>query len=165
MADLAVEFAALARALTEAGETGLKRELYKGINDAARSVADQVKSAANLEEHLPDPYAPVLQASLKVTTSKRATGEEPGVDLVASGPTPRGNRGRQVQRLNRGIIGHPVFGRRSRVNARKWADWVYQEGGMSPGFFDDPLSRAGPDLRQQIAEAFRRVRDQIYAAR
>ena len=164
MADAAVEFQALANALREAGETGLKRELYAAIRDAAVPLAARIESLANLEEHMPDPYVPVLLTNLRVTTRNRATGTEPGVTLVASAPTPRGNRGRQVIRLNQGIIGHPVFGRRSRVNARRWASWEYQEGGMRAGFVDGPVSRAGPAVRDQIAAAVRRVRDQIYTA-
>ena len=163
MADAAVEFEALARALTEAGESGLKRELYKAISDAARPLAEEITSTANLEDHLPDRYVPVLQGDLRVTARKRIGGEA-GVTLIGSAPTLRGNRGRQVQRLNRGVIGHPVFGKRSRVNARRWAAWVYQTDGMRAGFFDGPVSRAGPEVRRQIEAAIRRVRDKIYAA-
>ena len=162
MADAAVEFLALAEALTEAGETGLKRELYKAISDAAGPLADEIQGVVNLEDHMPDPYVPALQSNLKVITRKRS---DEGVALIASAPTVRRSRGRQVIRLNRGIIGHPVFGRRSKVNARRWASWVYQEAGMRAGFFDDPVSRAGPQVREAIVEALARVRDQIYAAR
>ena len=161
MADLAVEFEALARALTEAGETGLKRELYQALNDAAKPLGDEIQGTPNLDDHMPDAYVPSLARDLRVTTRKRA---DVGVTLVASAPTFRGSRGRQVIRLNQGIIGHPVFGRRSKVNARRWASWEYQTGGMRAGFFDDPVSRAGPQVREQVAAAVRRVRDKIYAA-
>lgn len=153
---------ALSRALTDAGETGLKRELYQALSDAAEPLVKEIGSTVNLEAHMPDPYVPALLENLLVTTRKRSG---TGATLIAQAPTPRGNRGRAVVRLNRGVIGHPVFGRRSRTNPRKWASWEYQEGGIRAGFFDDPVDRAGPEVRRQIEAALARVRDKIYAAR
>ena len=61
-----------------------------------------------------------------------------------------------MRRLNAGRISHPLFGDREH--------WYAQAGGMVPGFFDDPVSRAGPGLRTEVEAAVRRVRDKIYAA-
>ena len=40
---------------------------------------------------------------------------------MVSAPTLRGGRGRSVRRLERGYLGHPVYGMRSRANPRLWA--------------------------------------------
>lgn len=160
MADLsgaAREFADLAKNLRYIGEEGLRKELYDAIDEASQVLAEEIQSLPNLEEHLPDPYAPILQGSLKVSTHKRTGGSDVGVTVVTSAPTVRRSRGRQVIRLNQGIIGHPVFGRRSKVNARRWAAWVYQTGGMRAGFVDDPAEHAGPKVRDAIIAAIKRI--------
>lgn len=151
------EFADLAKNLRYVGEEGLRKELYRAADEATQQLAREIQDPVNLEEHLPDPYAPVLQSSLRVSTHKRTGGSDAGVTAVISAPTARGNRGRQVIRLNRGIIGHPVFGRRSKVNARRWASWEYQTGGMRAGFVDDPVERAGPRVREAIVAAIKRI--------
>lgn len=162
MADAAVEFAALARALKDAGETGLKRELYAAISDAARPLAADIRNVTHLRAYMPDRYADVLAADLKVSTYKRTTGEEPGVTLVGRAPT-LGRGGRKVRQRDLGFLVHPVFPTGPR---RTWR-WVSPEQGrkgIKPGFFSDPVAKAGPQVREQIVAALRRVIDKIYAA-
>jgi hypothetical protein len=161
VADAAVEFAALARALKEAGETGLRKELYDGINEAAKPVVDQIKALPHLRDYMPDRYADVFAGDLKVTTSKR-TGTEPGVTLLGRAPT-LGRGGRKIAQRNAGVITHPEFAQAG-TPRRSWR-WRTQTAGMRPGFFDDPVERAGPEVRRQIEAALRRVIDRIYAAR
>jgi hypothetical protein len=154
----AQEFRDLAIVLQQVGLDGLRRELYKAVSDAAGPLADRVKDPSHLQEYMPNRYADVLAASLKVTTSKR-TGTDPGVFIVARAPT-GGRGGRRVRQRNEGILGHPVFGRRMKLNPRMWAGWVYQSKGMHPGFFDDPLERGAPLVREQILAAMRRVAEE-----
>src|SRR5215831_14050193 len=109
--DAAAEFAALSYALREAGERGLKRELDKALNDDAAPVAKIIGNVDHLKDFMPDRYAGVLAPDLRVRVSKRSTGDEPGVAIVASAPTaggPPSSRGRAVRRLNRGLLGHPL---------------------------------------------------------
>lgn len=155
MADAAVEFLALASALKEAGETGLRNELYKAISDAAQPLVRDIGNVTHLRADMPDRYADVLAKDLKVSVYRRTAGEEPGATLVGRAPT-FGRGGRKVAQRNRGLITHPLFGNRKR--------WYEQTGGMRPGFFDDPVERSGPEVRNQIEAAVRRVRDKIYAA-
>jgi hypothetical protein len=136
----AADFAALSRRLKDAGERGLKRELYKAINDAAKPLAREIGRDEHLKPYMPDRYAAVLASDLAVTVSRLA-GRNPGVRLIAKGRA----RGRKVQQLNAGIIEHPVFGDRTR--------WRRQLRGMKPGFFTDPAKASAPDVRDAIVAA------------
>jgi hypothetical protein len=160
VADAAVEFEALARALREAGEKGLAQELRKGINEAARPLPDEIR--ASLIPHMPDTYAATLNHDLRITISQRPSGTSPGVSVVAkaSGSVPtvsRRNTGRKLKRLDTGLLSHPVFGDR-----KVWRTQGPEGGGMRPGWFSDPVNKARPRVRQQIEDAVRRVRDKIY---
>lgn len=159
----ALEFQELARALREAGETGLRRELYQAVNEAAKPFAATVRSVEHLRPYMPDRYAEILAEDLAVTILKR-TGTAPGVSLRAKGR----RRSRHVARLNEGILTHPVFGTEEQEaravmaglgHGRGWT-WVSQD--IRPRFFDDPAQDLGPEARRQIEAAVQRITDRIY---
>ena len=135
------DFAALSRRLKEAGETGLARALRKALKDAAAPITTEISDAGHLKPYMPDRYAAVLAADIKVTTTQRGSIRSPGVRIEASGRA----RKRKVAKLNDGIITHPVFGDRE--------DWKIQLRGMKSGFFDDPCEKSGPQVRDQILKA------------
>jgi hypothetical protein len=153
-------FQILAQHLKETGEGGLRRDLNKAIRDAAKPAADLVGNTSHLKEYMPNRYAGVLARDLEVTTSARAGGTSPGITIRARAPTVGGS-GRRVKRLDAGVLGHPVFGRRSKTNPRRWANWVYQEDGMAPRFFEDQLERAAPQVPDGILQAMRDNTDKI----
>lgn len=157
MADAATEFEALARALKDAGEKDLARELRKAINDAGQGLAKQVGNEEHLKPYMPNRYAEILAEDLTVTISQRL-GTAPGVTLRAKGR----QRNRHVARLNQGILAHPVYGRPDRTR-RQWA-WVNDQP-IRPRFFDDPVAASGPEVRRQIEAALHRIKAKIYAAR
>src|SRR6185437_2436475 len=97
----AADFAALSRRLKEAGETGLRRELYRNISKAAGPLADEISSAAHLRPYMPDRYAETLAADLRVSVSRR-TGNDPGVSIRAKGRA----HSRKLQQLDDGSITH-----------------------------------------------------------
>ena len=148
MAGAAREFADLAKNLREVGETGLRRELFQAIDDAAEPVADLIGSTVNLEEHLPSGYVAAFSASLQVTTHKTTAGQDPGVTVLVRAPT-LGRGGRKVRQRNAGVITHPVFGNRER--------WETQTRGMSAGFVDGPAQKLGPDVQRKVLEAVHRI--------
>jgi hypothetical protein len=154
--DGARQFGDLAVVLKQVGQDGLRRELYKAISDAAKPVADEIKSTVHLDPYLPDRYAGVLSESLRVTTYKQA-GPNPGVTIHATAPTVNpGSRGRQIRSLNdAGILRHPVFADRT-APRRTWR-WKDQTRGVRPGFFTDPCVAAAPQMRDAIAAAVNRV--------
>lgn len=144
----AEEFAALARRLREAGQTGLRRELYKAVSDAVKPLGTEIRSTDHLIPYVPHRYAPVLGGDLSVTTTKR-TGRDPGVTIRARGRVHR----RKVVLLNEGVIQHPLFGDRKR--------WITQTRGMQPGFFNDPVNASAPRIKAAILAAMDDVARQI----
>jgi hypothetical protein len=138
----AADFAALSRRLKDAGETGLRRSLYKAIGDAAKPLAEKIGSDEHLRSYMPSRYAGVLSGDMSVKIS-RLTGRNPGVNIRAKGRV----RDRHVARLNAGILMHPLFGDRERWYAQMLGK------GMRPGFFDDPARESAPDVRKAILAA------------
>jgi hypothetical protein len=145
LADGAAQFAALSRGLKEAGETGLRRELYKAISDAGKPIARKITSRPHLNEYMPDRYAAVLADDLACTVAK-LTGRDPGITLRARSQS----RKRKVQWLDDGFINHPVYARGDR-SEWNWAN--AQTGGMRPGFFTDPAEDSAPEVRSAILTA------------
>lgn len=135
------EFAALAQRLKDAGETGLRRRLYKAISDAADPLAKELKSAEHLKPYMPDRYAAVLAADLNVTVYKRA-GASPRIQVVAESYRPRN---RKVIQINQGILRHPLFGNREH--------WYPQLKAMKEGFFTDAVKEHGQQIRDGIGQA------------
>jgi hypothetical protein len=133
---------------------GLQRELYRAISDAAKPVADQIVDPAWLFPFMPDRYAEELAPDLRVTTLKRG-GQKASVSLRLRGKT----RDRQVQRLNAGLLRHPVFARRG-TPRRTW-HWKTQTGGMRSGFFTDAVRAQAPDIRAKVQQAVHEVGKKI----
>jgi hypothetical protein len=153
LASGAEDFAALARRLRDAGEKTLKAELYKKINDAAKPIARKITDAEHLRAYLPDRYAEVLAADLRLTVSK-LTGQTPGVSIRARGREKK----RKVQLLDKGLINHPVYAQGDRA---RWNWENGQTGGMRAGFFSDPCQDAVPEVRAKILEAMADVERKI----
>ncbi len=132
----------LSARLRAAGTEGreLRRELYKAVNEAAKPLAEEIRGYDHLAPYMPNRYAAVLAADVRVTASK-STGRNPGVSIKARGRRHR----RKVIRLNDGILTHPVFGDREK--------WVDQTRGVRPGFFTDPAERAAPGIRDKVLDA------------
>lgn len=145
----------LSRELRLAGNEGkgLRRELFRAITVASRPLAKEIKDPAHLRSYMPNRYADVLAADLSVTTSK-STGRNPGVAIKAKGR----KRKRKVQLLDSGLINHPVYARGDRAT---WNWENGQAGGMRAGFFDDPATRAAPEIRRQVLDAMHAVGKKI----
>jgi hypothetical protein len=147
---------ALSRRLRDAGTEGqgLRRELYKAINEAVKPLAAQVKSTQNLYPHMPDHYADVLAADLSVTVVKRG-GRNPSVSIRAKGKAHK----RKVAQLDAGVIVHPVFADSGKPRAT-W-QWSRQTRGMKAGFFTDVMERGAPAVQRQVLAAMHDVGKRI----
>lgn len=98
------DFLKLSKALKNAGQKDLRRELHKGLQDAAREIIPLARAAAR--EELPQTGGmneAVAKARMRVKVS---TGRDPGVSIVAGRPG-SGARGAEFGRIR-----HPVFGNR-----------------------------------------------------
>jgi hypothetical protein len=139
-------FRLLAIRLRDTGEVELRRELDKAINDAAKPVLTEVRT--QLPDHLPDPYAAVLDEDLRLSLSKRTNADTPGVTLRA---TTRGIGGRRrIRRLDdTGVLWHPLFGNRKR--------WYGQTSHVKAGFFTGPAQNSAPRVRDEILHAMHDV--------
>jgi hypothetical protein len=134
---------------------GLRRELYRAINDAAAPLTKQIVDPAWLYPYMPNRYArDDLAPDLAVTTVKRG-GQRASVLIRARGRT----RDRQVTRLNAGLIKHPVFARKG-TPRRDW-HWVVQTKGMRSGFFTDAVRSQAPDIREKVLAAVHDVGKKI----
>lgn len=143
------DYAALSRRLKEAGETGLARSLRKALKDAAAPITSEIKDPEHLKAYMPKRYAAVLATDIRVTTTQRGSIRSPGVRIEASGRQHK----RKVARVNRGVLGHPLFGDREH--------WFHQMRGVRAGFFDDPAQKSGPQVRDKILKAMRETAAKI----
>lgn len=143
-------FQVLAARLKETGATGLRRELGNAINDAAKPALEDVRRG--LPDHMPDRYAEVLDNDLQLTITKRAV-SSPGVRITARNRGLGGVQRRRLNRLEGGVLAHPLFG-----NRRHWFD---QTDGVTAGFFSGPLQDAQPQVRDAIIAAMIRIADKL----
>jgi hypothetical protein len=136
------ELLALSARLRAAGTEGqgLRRELYKAVNEAAKPLTEEIRSFSHLAPYMPDRYAAVLASDISVTAVK-TTARDPGIRIRARGRAHR----RKVIRLNEGFLTHPLFGDREH--------WFTQTDGMRPGFFTEPAEKAALAIRGKVLGA------------
>jgi hypothetical protein len=137
--ELARSLNAVAVRLREIGDGGLARELSRTIGDAVAPLKGRIR--AGLKPHLPDPYAEVLDADLKIRRSSSTSGEEARVTVLASAD---GTKKRKLRQLDDGFLRHPVFGNRK-------VTWPTQA--VEPGWFTGPVEDAVPQVRDAIEAA------------
>ncbi len=141
------DFLALSKALKAAGETGLRKELSKAVQDAARPLLPKVKQAAR--ENLPRGGGlneRVAKKPLRVQT--RTGAKTAGVRIVGSKIDPR---------INQGRVYHPVFGRPG--------SGVVQQIPEATGYFDKTLEGNGPAVRDAVTQVLADFCDRIVRER
>ena len=124
----------VARALREAGDKEMRAELYRGLNRAVKPLRQDAKlSAARV---LPQRGGLALRVARTRITTRRRTGRNPGLSLVALP-----NAVKDPRRIDRGMVRHPVFGRGS----------VLQQ--VEPGWFSEPMRKGAPRVRRELVVA------------
>lgn len=134
------DFQRLARALKDAANKDLARELNKGLREAARPFAQAVRQSAR--QRLPRRGGlneTVAKARISVRKSAKT-----GIRVQAGG------RRSQLDRINAGRVRHPVF---------NTGEWVDQD--VAPGFWDEPAQRLGPQVVEEGRKAVDRVAAEI----
>lgn len=125
----------------------LRREMFRGINRATKEPRRQ--TLQELADRLPDSggASTAIRKDTKLNIKRNMRGRNVGIRVVAKSP-------RTVQRMNnQGILRHPVFGHRG--------IWVNQDVRGLSGWFDEPMERSAPQVRQEILEALDRAVAQI----
>ena len=130
------DFLALSKKLKAAGETGLRRELNKGLQRAAKPLIPKVREAARRE--LPKAGGLNERIAKKPYRVQVRTGAKTaGVRVVGTKVDPRINAA--------GRVAHPVFGRPKST--------VVQIVPEAKGYFTDTITESGPDIRAAVIGA------------
>lgn len=135
------EIAALSKRLREAEARDLRRELYRGLNRAAKppQAAARRKAATRLPKR--GGYAARV-AGARMSVKTRG-GRDPSVRLTARA----GRQQVDLRAADAGLIRHPVFDTR--------AKWVLQR--VNAGWWTDALNETAPQARQQMEAALDEV--------
>lgn len=139
----AEQLAALSKALKQAGDKELQRELSRGITDAMKPLRIAIKKSAM--DTLPTRGGldrRVSRSSFR--TVRRGGSRIAGVRLTAKNSLALG-------KLNRGTVRHPVFGNRE--------VWVTQR--VRPGWWDRPVDASAPQVRRDVIAAMDRVAKKV----
>jgi|SRR5947207_6576509 len=152
---LATDLAAISARLREAGEGGLVRRLSQGIGKAVEPIEREVRDG--LRPHMPDRYADLIGSELEVT---RRTFQDPDGARVSVYARTTGEGKRKIQRLDEGVLWHPLFGRFPRRDPRnRW--FMMTEPHVKPGWWSDSADKAAPRVRQGIEDALNDVTERI----
>lgn len=124
-----------------------RRELYRGLNRAAKPLKQAVHDA--IPDYMPrrGGYADVLQRAHSPQTKIKTGGRDPSVQIISR---TRGAR-RRTKALEAGRLSHPVFGNRS----------VWRTQDIKPGFFTEPMEEEAGTVRDEMVDALGRVQSAI----
>lgn len=138
--------ARLSRALKDAGDKELRRELGTGLRRAARPMRDTFKAGALGFLPHRGGLAEEVAEGMRFTT-KVSTGKSPAVRITASLP------GHDLPAIDRGRLRHPVFGNQH--------NWVTQQ--IRPNFWTDSGYVAAPAVRAELVKAIDAVARKLEA--
>ncbi len=144
----------LSRRLRDAGTEGqgLRRQLRKVVGEAAKPLVAEIGSTSHLNDYLPDRYAEVLAADLKVTASQRGT-VNPAVTVIAR---PRVKH-RQLHFIEAGFLRHPVYAREGTPRR----SWTWRNQAVRARFFADACEEARPQIRDEVLTAMHDIGEKI----
>lgn len=130
------ELRRIAAHIRATGDKGLGREFAKALEKAIEPVKQAIVEEA--AETMPSGYVETLTRSLKHRRTTRSAAREATVRLATHGEGKVERR--DLPSLNKGVLRHPLFGRR-----RKW--YVTK---IRPGFHDRAIERAGPAAEKAV---------------
>lgn len=136
---------AVSKALKAAGETGLRKQLNKGLRDGAKPLIPKARSAARAK--LPQSGGLADQVAREPIRIRVKTGRDPAVSVVI------GKRRGGAIATNKGVIRHPVFGRPG--------SFVSQQVPSARGWFDDEMEREAPSVRPELERVINDMAEQI----
>lgn len=127
--------------LREIDATGLRNEVWVAVKEAAENVKEDVKT--ELAETMPKRggHAELITRAARTRVNQRQAGS--GVKISVVGTAKGKVEKRDLNALNRGILRHPLFGRRSH--------WYTTS--VKPGFFKRAGDKFLNRLHDQLADA------------
>jgi len=143
--------AALARALKNAEEKVLLRELRKGVRTPLLALLPKIEESARQKIPKRGGFQAKFIPSLRLRVQQRNTGRYPGVRLVANYPG-------RISRIDQGFLRHPIFPDTETKTRDEW-DWLSQK--IPAGFFTDPIKADLAEVRASVEDAMDRVARQI----
>jgi hypothetical protein len=136
----AEKFAVVARALKQAGDKELSKELYAALNRSTKSPRQAARERA--DERLPRRGGLNRRVARARLSTRRAAGKNPGVKIVAKGLD-------QLARIDaEGKVRHPT---------PKGGKWVDQDIPNARGWFTEPMQAAAPEVRRELVRALDEV--------
>ena len=148
MSDLSItgaeKFEKVAKALKQAGDKELRKELYSAINRATKPMRAEAKKSA--ERNLPKTGGLNKRVAQARFSTRRRAGRNPGVQIVAKGMG-------QLALMDRGRVRHPVYGNRKR--------WVNQPIPDAEGWFTQPMEEGKLVAQKEIVRTLDDVAKKI----
>lgn len=137
----------LARHIKATGDKGLGRQMAKALNEAVEPVKTAIAESAY--KTMPSGYRATLTASLRHRRTQRTAARQASLRLTTLGEGVREQR--DLVRLNRGELRHPVFGRsRATARGRRKNPWATTR--ILPGFHDRGVKDAGPEAEKRLGK-------------
>lgn len=136
----------LARAIREAGDKELEKELAAGLRRAIKPMQREFKRGALGILPYRGGLAEWVADGMRFR-SKVSVGSKPRATVIASLP------GHDISAINRGRLRHPTHGHRDGPH------WVTQE--IRPGFWDDSGTLAAQDAAEEINKAIDAVAEKL----
>lgn len=158
----------VARALKTIGDTGLGKQMGKGLREASKKLRTDIRAeSAEVMPHRGG-YQAVLTPSLRFRQQVKEA--RTTARVVFRTHADGAHNKRDVPRLNRGQLRHPVYGRSRRrvwsttgkripggqLIANPWATTSIQAG-----FVDRPVDRLGPEIKKRMNEVIDQVAAQL----
>lgn len=140
----AEKLAKVAKDLKRLGDKDLSKELYAGLNRATKPMRANAKKSA--QDNLPRAGGLNKRVARARFSTRRKTGRNPGVQIVAKGMD-------QLELMNRGFVRHPVYGNRGR--------WVNQPIPDAEDWFTKPMEDGKPEAQREIVKALDNVAKKI----
>lgn len=136
------DFYRLSRAMKDAGQGQLRKELNKGMRDVAKPLIPKVRQAAR--DKLPHRGGLNARVARKPFRAAVRTGAQTaGVRIVGSKVDPR---------INDGRVFHPVFGRKP---------GVVQNVPGAVGYFDQTIRDSAPEVRAELENTLRSFKERL----
>jgi hypothetical protein len=145
-------FRAAAQALNEAGDKELRREVYAAFKKAAKPLGERIvrDGSAGLPHH---GGLSARVAAAKVGQSNSTTGRNPGVALTLRTKPGDSGKSMDLRTIDKGIVRHPVFGRRKVWRVTKVASELFTKA-FEAG--REPVARDVLDALQTVADRIQR---------